>query len=90
MSLGGEIRAYYNHVGDLDVGYAAVPFGWGAEPYALFPIAIYEHHHKRYLEYLIDFAPKTNSSEKESYYVHEFERVDEDTAAQTNPSELFE
>ena len=91
MSVGGEIRAYYNHVGDLDVGYAAVPFGWGAEPYVLFPVAIYEHHHKRYLEYLIDYAPQSNSSEKDSmYFVYEFERVDEDLSAQTSPSVLIE
>ncbi|KAL3788320.1 hypothetical protein ACHAWO_008549 [Cyclotella atomus] len=89
MSIGGEIRAYYNHFGDETLGYSGVPFGWDAEPYVLFPLAIYAHHHKHYVEYLQDYAPKSNASLKEQgafYFVQDFERVENNQGAETSPT----
>ena len=86
MSPGGKIHAYYNHWGDEDLGFAGVPFGWGAEPYVLFPLAIHEHDHKLYVQFLQDYAPKPSSSliEGESlYFVTEFEHIDEDERTET-------
>lgn len=89
MSTGGEIRAYYNHWGDADLGYAGVPFGWDAEPYVLFPLAIYAHHHKHYVQFLQEYAPQHNSSlmqQEPLYFVKEFERVEVDEATETGPT----
>ena len=88
MSAGGVIRAYYNHIGDENLGYAGVSFGWGTEPYVLFPLALYAHHHKRYVDYLQDNAPKPDSSlaqQNSSYFVAEFERIDEVTDTGGSP-----
>ncbi|KAL7549372.1 hypothetical protein ACHAWF_012641 [Thalassiosira exigua] len=39
MSVGGDVKAYYDHLGNEDIGYAGVPFGWEGEretaPYAI-------------------------------------------------------
>lgn len=87
MSIGGEIRAYYNHIGDEFLGFAGVPFGWGAEPYVLFPLALYAHHHEHYVDYLQDYAPKSNSSLKEIlYFVTDFERVEDNQGPETSPT----
>ena len=93
MSVGGEVHAYYNHWGDEDLGFAGVPFGWGAEPYILFPLAIHEHDHKLYVQYLQDYAPKSTSSligGESLYFVTEFEHIDEDKTTETVPSTLIE
>ena len=90
MSAGGEIRAYYNHFGSPDLGYAGVPFGWNAEPYVLFPLALYAHDHKRYVHYLQDYAPTSNASslEVEMYFVTDFERIEENEGTETSPTVL--
>jgi hypothetical protein len=83
MSVGGIIRAYYNHWGDGDLGYAGVPFGWGAEPYIFLPGALMSHNHKRYVEYLQEYAPKSSAKNENLYFVKEFERTDENGTTST-------
>lgn len=86
MSIGGIIRAYYNHWGDGDLGYAGVPFGWGAEPYIFLPGALMSHNHRHYVEYLQDYAPKSNDSLTKNqtlYFVKEFERTEKNGTIST-------
>ncbi|KAL3797829.1 hypothetical protein HJC23_006867 [Cyclotella cryptica] len=86
MSIGGVIRAYYNHWGDGDLGYAGVPFGWGEEPYIFLPGALMSHNHRRYVEYLQNYVPKSNSSSARNetlYFVREFERIEENGTTAT-------
>jgi hypothetical protein len=86
MSAGGVIRAYYNHWGDGNLGYAGIPFGWGEEPYIFIPGALIAHNHQHYVEYLKDYAPLLNATTKEKenmYFVREFERSDENDATES-------
>jgi hypothetical protein len=79
MSLGGEIRAYYDHIGDEDRGYSGVPFGWEAAAYALLPGALVNHMSKHYVKFLTSYQPKIGSNSSHGsalYYVRDFERVD--------------
>lgn len=77
MSIGGEINAYYDHVGNGNLGYAGVPFGWGAEPYAFLPGALASHISHHYVEYLNFYKPNSTSSNLTAlYYVRDFERVE--------------
>jgi len=77
MSVGGEIEAYYDHFGNEDLGYAGVPFGWGAAPYALLPLAIASHPCSHYVNYLECYRPGQNSTVQNDslFFVREFERV---------------
>eukprot|EP00579_Thalassiosira_antarctica_P015481 CAMPEP_0201943826 /NCGR_PEP_ID=MMETSP0903-20130614/51900_1 /ASSEMBLY_ACC=CAM_ASM_000552 /TAXON_ID=420261 /ORGANISM="Thalassiosira antarctica, Strain CCMP982" /LENGTH=418 /DNA_ID=CAMNT_0048486653 /DNA_START=57 /DNA_END=1313 /DNA_ORIENTATION=- len=81
MSVGGDIRAYYDHLGNEDLGYAGVPFGWEAAAYAFLPGALASHISKHYVEYLEFYPPNqpsTNSSNVSTlYYVRDFERVED-------------
>jgi len=82
MSVGGSIRAYYDHYGNEDDGYLGVPFGWEAASYALMPLAIASHPCSHYVEYLNDYKPSnstsssTNDDDDSLYYVNEFELMD--------------
>ena len=62
MSVGGPVRAYYDHVGDPDLGYAPVPMGWEESPYTLLPIAIETHMCSKYVEWLRYFRPNATST----------------------------
>lgn len=73
MSPGGDVKAYYDHIGDGDLGYAGVPYGWGAAPYVFLPGAIASHMCTHYLDYLHDYRPNSTS------YVVKFEAVDNST-----------
>jgi len=73
MSPGGDVKAYYDHIGDGDLGYAGVPYGWGAAPYVFLPGAIASHMCTHYLDYLHDYRPNSTS------YVVKFEVVDNST-----------
>lgn len=83
MSVGGSIRAYYDHYGNEDDGYLGVPFGWEAASYALMPMAIASHPCSHYVTYLDDYKPSNNSTSSSTnddddslYYVNEFELMD--------------
>lgn len=77
MSVGGIIKAYYDHYGDEDIGYLGVPFGWEAASYALMPMAIASHPCSHYVEYLNDYKPNATFSDPGSlFYVNEFELMD--------------
>ena len=73
MSTGGNVKAYYDHIGNGDLGFAGVPYGWGAAPYVFLPGAIASHMCTHYLDYLHDYLPNTTS------YVVNFELVDNNT-----------
>ncbi len=73
MSPGGDVKAYYDHIGNKDLGYAGVPYGWGAAPYVFIPGAIASHMCTHYLDYLQDYRPNSTS------YVVKFEVVDNST-----------
>lgn len=76
MSIGGEINAYYDHVGNGNLGYAGVPFGWGATPYAFLPGALASHISHHYVEYFNFYKPNSTSSNVTVlYYVRDFARV---------------
>jgi len=57
MSTGGIVKAYFDHVGDEDLGFAGVPYGWGAAPYVFLPAAIAAHRCTHYLDYLQSYQP---------------------------------
>ena len=92
MSVGGPVRAYYDHVGDPDLGYAPVPMGWEESPYTLLPIAIETHMCSKYVEWLRYFRPNaTSTATKDGRYVDKFERIedpelDQDVTSQTSYS----
>uniref|UniRef100_A0A7S2PYQ6 Fungal lipase-type domain-containing protein n=1 Tax=Skeletonema marinoi TaxID=267567 RepID=A0A7S2PYQ6_9STRA len=73
MSTGGNVKAYYDHIGNGDLDFAGVPYGWGAAPYVFLPGAIASHMCTHYLDYLHDYLPNTTS------YVVNFELVDNNT-----------
>lgn len=73
MSSGGNVKAYYDHIGNGDLGFAGVPYGWGAAPYVFLPGAIAAHMCTHYLDYLNNHRPNSTS------YVVEFEVVDNST-----------
>ncbi|KAL7538686.1 hypothetical protein ACHAXR_008733 [Thalassiosira sp. AJA248-18] len=81
MSVGGDIRAYYDHLGNEDFGYAGVPFGWEAASYALLPGALSNHMMRHYVKYLTFYRPEqpnsTLSNLSTLYYVRDFERIDD-------------
>jgi len=74
MSIGGPVRAYYDHVGDSVLGFSSVPFGWGEKPYALLPFALVQHFCWSYVKYLEYYQPKSMSTSTLVYYVNAFER----------------
>mmetsp|Transcript_29185 Transcript_29185/g.62858 ORF Transcript_29185/g.62858 Transcript_29185/m.62858 type:complete len:452 (+) Transcript_29185:176-1531(+) len=79
MSIGGEIKAYYDHLGNENLGYSGVPFGWDAAPWALFPFAVAAHVSTHYIEFLADYQPSLNSnSNNTSTIIRGFERVEDD------------
>eukprot|EP00581_Thalassiosira_minuscula_P010591 CAMPEP_0183722770 /NCGR_PEP_ID=MMETSP0737-20130205/14635_1 /TAXON_ID=385413 /ORGANISM="Thalassiosira miniscula, Strain CCMP1093" /LENGTH=545 /DNA_ID=CAMNT_0025953005 /DNA_START=142 /DNA_END=1779 /DNA_ORIENTATION=+ len=86
MSIGGGIKAYYDHIGSEDLGYAGVPFGWEAAPYAFLPGALASHRSGHYVDYLTYYAPDknqtilnaSNATDAVYYYVHNFERVEKE------------
>jgi len=81
MSVGGPVRAYYDHIGDPDLGYAPVPMGWEEAPYVLLPIAIETHMCSKYVEWLQEFRPSSNGTSTATpmigHYVDKFERIED-------------
>ena len=75
MSSGGKVKAYYDHIGNGDLGFAGVPYGWGAAPYVFLPGALAAHMCTHYLDYLHNYEPNSSS------YVEEFEVVDNSTSS---------
>lgn len=74
-----NMRAYFHHVGDPDLGYAGVPLGWSATPYAWLPGALSSHHIGRYRQFVLN-ATTTSSSdntEQRQRWVHDFVKVDD-------------
>ena len=71
MSIGGDIRAYYDHIGNESLGYAGVEMGWEASAFAFLPGALDSHPMSHYNEYLDFYKPNSTT------YVNEFERVEE-------------
>ena len=82
MSAGGAVRAYYDHIGNGDLGFAGVPYGWTAAAYVFMPSAIASHMMLHYLDYLQYYKPKTRTS-----YAVEFEIIDNSTGSdnENNP-----
>lgn len=82
MSAGGTVRAYYDHIGNGDLGFAGVPYGWNAAAYVFIPSAIASHMMLHYLDYLQYYKPKTRTS-----YAVEFEIIDNSTGSdnENNP-----
>ncbi len=90
MSVGGRIEAYYDHFGNENLGYAGIPFGWGAAPYALLPLAIASHPCSHYVYYLEYYRPGQNLTVQNDslYFVREFERIgDNGTGGGVDPPE---
>jgi len=52
-----ESKAYYEHYGDIQRGYAGVPTGWYAKSHAWLPSALYYHRIKKYVEYIEQLEP---------------------------------
>ena len=72
------MRAYYDHIGDPDLGFAPVPFGWEEESYLVFPIAIESHMCSKYVEWLQYFQPYYNATSNATRrYVDKFERIED-------------
>lgn len=79
-----EILAYYQHYGNVTLGYAGVPLGWGARPYIWVPGALESHHITRYCHVL---------QEWQGPWVHDFVPLvppnstsnDDDDDAYVNP-----
>ena len=69
------MKAYYDHIGNGDLGFAGVPYGWGAAPYVFLPGALAAHMCTHYLDYLHNYEPNSSS------YVVEFEVVDNSTSS---------
>ena len=82
MSAGGTVKAYYDHIGNGDLGFAGVPYGWTAAAYVFMPSAIASHMMLHYLDYLQYYKPKTRTS-----YAVEFEIIDNSTGSdnENNP-----
>jgi hypothetical protein len=74
MSTGGNVKAYYDHIGNEDFGFAGVPYGWGAAPYIFLPGAIASHICTHYLDYLMYYKPNSTSS-----YAVAFELIENST-----------
>lgn len=77
MSIGGDIRAYYDHIGNESLGYAGVEMGWEASAFAFLPGALDSHPMSHYNEYLDFYKPNSTTMLSSVYYVNEFERVEE-------------
>ncbi len=80
MSTGGNVKAYYDHIGNGDLGFAGVPYGWGAAPYVFLPGAIAAHMCTHYLDYLQFYQPNSTS------YAVQFEPVDNSTRSDNENS----
>mmetsp|Transcript_12429 Transcript_12429/g.30383 ORF Transcript_12429/g.30383 Transcript_12429/m.30383 type:complete len:447 (-) Transcript_12429:396-1736(-) len=78
MSAGGKIKAYYDHLGNDDLGYVGVPFGWEAAPFALLPFALVSHISHHYVDYFDTYISKSDSTNASLLYlVHDFERAED-------------
>merc|ERR1719330_1281032 len=64
-------RAYYLHEGDVDLGYAGIPFGWNTLPYALAPVAAYGHLMNHYSDYINDKSTRDPTK----FYFDGFETI---------------
>lgn len=53
-----DVKAYYEHYGDKDRGYAGVPTGWYAKSHAWLPYALNYHRMKKYTEYIEEIEPE--------------------------------
>ena len=52
-----ESKAYYEHYGDIQRGYAGVPTDWYVKSHAWLPSALYYHRMKKYVEFIEELEP---------------------------------
>jgi len=70
-----SVRGFWLHEGDIELGYAGIPFGWNTMPYILAPVAAYEHLISHYTSYL----NKKSAQNPMQYYFQTFESIDRDS-----------
>ena len=49
------VDAYYRHLGDTELGYAGVPYGWSSTPFLWVPGALWSHHITKYIEFILNW-----------------------------------
>jgi Lipase (class 3) len=75
-----SVVAYYQHLGNVTLQLAGVPFGWSATPFLWVPGALYSHFMKRYCTFLGEWYNQTTNSSinprpDDSAWIHSFVRV---------------
>jgi hypothetical protein len=66
-----DVKAYWLHEGDKNIGYKGIPFGWNSFSYFLAPVAAYEHIIGHYVKYLY----KHTAKDPKKFYFDDFERI---------------
>ena len=69
-----DAAAYYQHNGNVTLGFAGVPMGWAAFPFVWVPGAVMSHHMKLYLVHLRELRNKTNAG---YFVVDAFKEIDD-------------
>mmetsp|Transcript_42574 Transcript_42574/g.64108 ORF Transcript_42574/g.64108 Transcript_42574/m.64108 type:complete len:290 (+) Transcript_42574:519-1388(+) len=73
MNVTGNMKAYYLHYGDDELGYAGVPAGWNVESMVHFIDSFRKHSIRKYVEYIEE---RNDGTSVDDFYVSDFERVE--------------
>lgn len=75
-STNATAAVYYQHYGNITLGYSGVPFGWSAKPYVFVPGALASHHVNKYWDLLYGWQLQEHTNEKP--WIHDFVHVPDD------------